>query len=299
MNRRILTHNGQLRPMFGESVLELGRRRFFAKEGEEGGEGGEGENKGGTSWRDGLDDEYRTHPSLQKYDSVNGLAKSQIELQKLINAKGVIVPVEGSSDEVIGKFHNAIGRPETSDKYAFDVAKDLHEGVVSTPETQKDFKDMAHKVGLTSKQAASLHSWYLKNISDGMTQQDEADKMSVNEANTALSGKYGTLLEAKKALVTKMVGSFAGEGMQKKIAAGLGADPEFIEMMVNLGEKMSEDSLGKGFKFAGDMTPESASAKIDAIRADKDHPFNVEGPLHKAAVDEMTALYQIAGSLRT
>ena len=284
---------GHLKPITG----------MFAEGDGEGDGSGEGDGKGdegkGGSWRDGLGDELRSHPNMLKFEDVGALGKGYNELSKLIGAKGVIVPVEGSSDEVISKFHNAIGRPETADKYAFEVSKDLHAGVVSTPETQKGLKEMAHKIGLTSKQASELHSWYLKSQSDSMTQQDEADKMAVNEANAKLSGKYGTLLEAKKALVTKMVGSFAGESMQKKIAEGLGADPDFLEMMVNLGEKMSEDSLGAGFKFAGDMTPEAASAKIDEIRRDPNHPFNVEGPLHKAAVDEMTALYQIAGSLRT
>ena len=248
-----------------------------------------------------LSEGLKVDPSMLKFEKVSNeeIAKSYISLQSKISAKGLTIPNKEAGEQEISDFYKALGRPNTSDEYQIEVPKDLHESIVSTPESQKVFKDQCHKIGLTPTQTQGLHSWYMTELSNVLKQQDEADTKSMNEAKTALNAKWGTTTEAKTALAMKVIDKFGGDKVQELLDKGFGNNPIEIEMFSEIGEKLSEDVLGPGGKsLFGGLTPAAAQAKVNTILNDPKHPYNIgENPLHKEAVEEMLTLNKIITSV--
>jgi len=245
-----------------------------------------------------LSEEVRTSPSMLKFQksSPDDVAKSYINLESKINAKGVLIPGPKATEEEKATFFKTLGRPDTPDGYLFELPKDIHPSLVSDEASQKVFKGIAHQFGLTAEQATGLHGWYITELSNVLKQQDEADEKTRKEAETALRGRWGTTYDTKLALAQRVLNKFGGEKIKPLLEKGLGNDPVIIELFANIGDKLSEDVLGPGGKSQyGGLTPEAANAKIAEIRANPKHPFNDgASPLHKEAVEEMSTLYQIA-----
>ncbi len=251
---------------------------------------------GGKGFYGGLSTEVQNNPSMLKFKdkSSEDVAKSYIELQGKIGAKGVIVPIDGASDDEISNFHKAIGRPDNADGYQIEVPKDLHESIVSTAESQKVFKTQCHKMGLNTKQAQNLHSWYMTELSNVLKRQDVDDKKASDEADTTLHSKWGTTYDVKLALASKVISKFGGEKAHEFLDKGFGNNPAIVEMMANIGEKFSEDVLGPGGKSGlGGMSPQVAQDRVAAIRADSKHAYHNAGPGHTEAVAEMLELNKI------
>ncbi len=57
-----------------------------------------GEVQGSTDWRSGINPEFANNQSLQEYKDINGLAKSHIELQKMMGSS-IRIPAENASPE--------------------------------------------------------------------------------------------------------------------------------------------------------------------------------------------------------
>lgn len=244
---------------------------------------------------EGFSPEIKNHPSIQKFDNAESLGKSYVELERKIGAKGVIIPAHGAGAEEVSSFHKALGRPDVSDGYQFQIPENMHKAVVSTAETQKDFKDVAFKHGLSADQAKGLHSWYLSKLSDAHTQQEASEKTARDEASTALRSKWGTMNDTNMALAQKVIAKFGGEKAQEFLDKGLGNDPAMIEFFATIGGKLSEDVLGPGGNSRfGAMNATEAQAKINETLANPNHPYqDSNSPLHAESVKEMTSLYQI------
>ncbi len=245
----------------------------------------------------GLSEELRGNPSMMKFkeSSNEDIAKSYINLQGKISAKGLTIPGKNAPEQEVKDFYTALGRPDTADGYQITLAQDLHKSIVSNSESQKVFKTQCHKEGLSATQTQNLHTWYMTELSNVLKQQDEADDKAMKEGETALTSKWGTTYEAKKALAVKVVNKFAGEKAQELLDKGLGSDPAMLEMFADIGDKLSEDVLGPGGKSKfGALTPEAAQAQINEIRGNPKSAYNDgQNPLHKEAVEEMTGLYTI------
>lgn len=244
----------------------------------------------------GLSAEVQSNPSMMKFKgkSAEDVAKSYIDLQSKISAKGLTIPNKNASKEEMAEFYKALGRPDTMDGYQLSVAQDLHKSIVSNAESQKVFKEQCYKLGLNSEQTQGLHSWYMGELSNTMKQMDEADEKASNEATTALRARWGTTYDAKLALATKVVNKFGGEKAQEFLDKGLGNDPVIIEMFANIGDKLSEDALGPGGKSQyGGLTPDAAEAKKKEILHNPKHPYHISGPGHKEAVEEMLELNKL------
>jgi len=252
---------------------------------------------GGKSFYGSLSEEVRSNPSMLKFEKVSNeeIAKSYINLQGKISAKGLLMPGPNASDDEKSAFYKDLGRPETADGYTLTPPQDLHKNIVSTPESQKVFKGQCHKIGLTSEQTQGLHTWYLTELSNVLKQQDVEDTKVTNEAKTALMAKWGTTYDANLELANKVVNKFGGEKVLELFKEGLGANPLVLEMMANIGDTLSEDVLGPGGKSQfGGLTPQAAQAKINETLANTKHAYhNSNDPMHKDAVEQMTSLYRI------
>ena len=243
------------------------------------------------TWTERLPEDMRQHPSLKNFKTEADLAKSWINAQKIIGMDKVPVPGKNSKPEVWEEVYNRLGRPSDPDSYKLPVPENMPEELKNEAE-QKEFKGVAHKLGLLPHQVAGLYDWWTQKNLSGIEQAKEANTKSAQDAETALRQEWGMAYDQKLELGKKMIRSFARqddlEYIEKK---GLGNDPVLIRIFAAAGKRMSEDSLS-GKPPVEFYSPEEARAKIKELEAnpalyDKAHPE------HDLIQQKRTALYKM------
>lgn len=133
------------------------------------------------SWLDNLDEEDRALAESRSWDSPKKALTSYRELERL---KGVppdrLVTLPGDEDdpEAWSSVYRKLGAPEKPDEY--DIAINVQD-----ENRLNQFREIAHKIGLTKKQAAALAEFdaqYLGSLSEQTTQQTQEQLQREEEA---------------------------------------------------------------------------------------------------------------------
>jgi len=240
------------------------------------------------NWRTQLGDEgVKNNAALDKFKTVEGIAKSYLSLEKMVGKDKISIPTDATSEEEMSDFYNKLGRPETAEGYKFDKAE-LPDGIPYDEELEKGFASKAHELGLSQKQAGELLNWYNGASIEGISQAEKANADAMVEAEIGLKKEWGNAYESKLAIANKAVRTFEAADELKRL--GLHNNPVMVKMMSKIGEAISED------KLVGDsgtnMTPADAKSEIDSIMGDKKSPyFNSDHPQHKEFVTKVNKLY--------
>lgn len=282
--------------------------------GGDGGDGGDGDQGAGKgTWidtlpenvRSGIPEEYTKDPNVTKFKNIPDFLKSHISLGKMVGAKGVIVPKDDAKPEEVEKFYNALGRPEKPEGYKIDVPKDLHKSIVITPESISGYQMLAHKHGLSQKQADGLNKDWLTIQNKIAVENERAEIEAAQTAETKLRTEWGSKFEAKRDMIAKAMLRAGGQEALDAMGGveGLGNNIPVMRAWGNLIGLLSEDSIntlkvengGSGDGQHGNETPEQAIEKIRAMNSDPKHPFMDEKhPDHDKAIEERKRLYKIA-----
>lgn len=219
-----------------------------------GGGGGAGQGGGdGKGWLESLPDEIRSDPSLAVFKDVAGLAKSFVNAQKMLGADKVILPTDKSTEEEWNAFYQKIGRPESPDKYEIKApqGKELNQDLT------KNFKVVAHKLGLSPKQVSGLAEWNFGALEAAEAARKTQETTQVRESIMAYQQKLGGE-EKYKARVDEArvaVRALANPELSKFLKeSGMGSRPEMIEFFASLKGMMDEDKIkdGTGVAFSGE-----------------------------------------------
>lgn len=292
----ILETLGQFLPLLGMSFMVVG-------EGEGEGAAGEGAaGEGGTppveipvepvDWRTNLSPELKEHPSLATYKSVDDMAKSHINAQKLIGKKGIIPPGKDAKPEEIDAFHKALGRPDKPEDYKLSEVQ-APEGMTEDANLKSGFLATAHAKGMTNEQADAIYSWYNKQVEGAIAQHVEKNKVMKETTEAELRTEYGKAYDQNLDIAKKFIHKFGDEKAMQALEEGLGNDPRLIRMLVKAGKSFSEDMLHVSSNTT--LTPDEAKAEIRKIKGDPKHPYFVQvHHEHKEAVDYMDSLYKQA-----
>ena len=237
-----------------------------------------------------IPENYKDSP-IGKYKTVGELSKGYENAQKLIGAKGVIVPGENATPEDIEKFYNTLGRPEKPEGYKFQPLDNLHPELKMTPEVEAGFNQFVHKHGLTQKQADGVRSEYFNALNTSLVKRDETTNAKRHEAETKLRNEWGADYDNNLKQAKAMLGKYGGEEMNAYANEAAGNDPRLIRFLANIGKKFSEDKFVSGDKFNNHIG--GAQKKINEILLNKEHPYHKKGIGHDEAVQEMYRLYEI------
>lgn len=120
--------------------------------------------------------------------TVAKLAKQAREQEKLIGSS-IRVPGPNASQEEKDQFLAKLGRPEKADGYQFKVPEGLPENLPYDGERANAFKSMAHQLGLTPAQAASIHDWYVGSVVEDFNGQSEVARAAQEERARAETDK--------------------------------------------------------------------------------------------------------------
>lgn len=153
-----------------------------------------------------FDEATREWVTKRQFKDVAAIAKTAYEQEKMLG-NAIRVPGKDAKPEDVEAYLNKLGRPEKADGYDFTVPKDLPETLPYDAERATGFKQLAHSLGLTAKQAASIHDWAVKNAVDDF--QSYSGKTEAERAETA---------KAETAKLEKLWGPLDGDQMKTNLA---------------------------------------------------------------------------------
>jgi hypothetical protein len=254
---------------------------------------------GVTDWRAALPEELREDGTLknfkgEKWEDVGpALAKSLVETKKLVGGS-LRIPGPDAKPGEVAAFRAKLGVPSTPDEYEIQ-RPELPEGFTWNETQEKQFKGIAHAIGLTPAQVQKIIEF------EGQRQLALADTVTQVQAEARAKGEaelrkaWGPAqYDRNMALAKTALRRFGSEALVEHVeTSGVGNHPEFIRFMTKIGEQLLEDGFVKG-EVTDFTTKSEAKRKIDAIMNDMKGPYYTrEHPEHNAAVQEVRDLYEI------
>lgn len=243
------------------------------------------------------DTELRQDPNLQHIKSLEDLAKGYVHAQRLVGKDRIAVPSDENDTEAWNDVLSKLGRPEDPSGYELPELSD--DSPAQLPEGTEDwFKNKAHELGLTNKQARELWGSYISEIAEGEAKQSQ-QRIEEMRQNTEreLRQEWGNAFDDKISDANRALQTYGPEGIMEKVAAtGMGNDPDFIKLMSSIGEQLREDKIGgSAQQFA--RTPDQAKEEIGQLKADKSFMqtyLDRSAAGHNEAVQRMHNLYKEA-----
>lgn len=241
-------------------------------------------------WRASLPADIQSHPTMAKFTTAEGLAKSYINLETQFGADKIIVPKEGDA-EGWGKAYDKLGRPPDASKYEFK-AVEMPAGMEYDKALEDKFRPVAHALGLNQKQAQGMRDWFAANQVEsfnGATQeQKQARETAINDLKRELGSAYDGTKKAAEAALLHLSDKDTLEAAKKN---GLMEDPFFIKIFGKMGrEFLGEDKL----KASGVITeddPAQLKTKIADFRSQHSAAlYDNTHPDHMRRVEELFAL---------
>jgi len=245
------------------------------------------------TWTSSLSEEYRSLPSISKFKTADDLAKSYVNLEKLVGTEKLPIPKDEKDEAGWATVYNRLGRPESADKYQVELK--LAEGLSVPDEAMNGFKQAAFKAGLSNRQIQAIMGYWADIENAAYNQRLEADKNSVIESETSMRRKFGPSFESAKKNVEAFVKLHYPNSKVDSVMGRLLRDPEEFEAVFNASKNFSEDALKVGKPAAFSL--EEARAEANRMMMDANGPFRSSiHPEHDAAVkkynDLMALIYK-------
>jgi hypothetical protein len=231
-------------------------------------------------WIKGLPEELRSAevlPTISKFRLADGeqpvsmpssVVKSYIEAQKKIGQKGVLIPGENASEADVGVFYKALGRPDKPEEYGFKKPENLPKGVNYDDNRAKWFADLAHKTGLSTKQATTLFNEYNTNVIKESQDQLKAVEYFKKESSTSLKKEWGSNFEKNLDKANAAVKLFGGKDFIELLkATGMDAHPLMIKAWERVANRIGEASLVDGYVESG-TKPLYTKSKLEQMMKD-------------------------------
>ena len=168
---------------------------------------------------------------------------SQLKAQSVGTVK---MPAQDAPKEAWDQFYKELGRPDSAEAYALQKPQ-VPAGMRYSEEQEKWFRGVVHALGLTQAQAAGIYAeWNKQQEAEFQKQsqtrlaQRQAEK---NAAETELKQRYkdaylDKMESMRQAYLALMPGGATGKLFKKVQALGLDNDPDFLQMWINIGEKI-------------------------------------------------------------
>lgn len=244
------------------------------------------------------DEDLKADQSLQQVQSVEDLAKGYVHAQKLVGKDKLVLPKDENDTDAWNDVFKKLGRPNDPSEYELPSLDENSKAQV--PEgTDEWFKNKAHELGLTNKQARDLWSSYLTDVAEKTAESAEQQAQQAREqAEAQLKQEFGKAFDEKlnDARVALKQYDTDGSVTQALDQSGLGNDPAVIKMLSQIGEQFREDKVGGSSKQFS-RTPEQAQQEIRDLKLDQSFQqawMNPQAPGHQAAVEKLQALYEEA-----
>lgn len=255
-------------------------------------EAAENQDAGGNdnaSWRDSLSDDLKGSLTLEKFNSVEALAKSYTEIEKKIGTDTVLIPTESSSEDDVNSFLNRAGRPDKPEGYSLT----LPEGGEMSDTDLANFREDLWKAGVSQKRAQDmLSNTYERNkLADEQAIVDDKKAIEVRtEENLRnLRTEWGSAHYDNNMKIAKdSIIEHGGEDLWKMLTEkNLDTEPSILLAFAKVAKERGSDKLpdvnnSEGYQTTGDLEKRKSE-----IMDNLDGPFYHKGHAdHDKAVKE-------------
>ncbi len=221
------------------------------------------------NWYSTLSEEYRNHPSIQKFNDANGLAKSYLNLESMMGQEKIPVPKGVDDSNAWGLYRKAFNVPEAAENYNIKI-----EGVED--EKLGLFKELFHKHNISQDTAQALADAYVEDLKGLFAHQDQLKQVAMENATNDLKKEWGLKYEENLKTARNFLEKMAGNEEDYKYFEGvIGNDAKFIKLLSKMGESISEGSLGGFESQTGGFvkTPKEAEAELNSILNNPDDAY--------------------------
>ncbi|MFP4476807.1 MAG: hypothetical protein ACLFOY_14710 [Desulfatibacillaceae bacterium] len=237
-------------------------------------------------WREALPGDIAEDPSLADIRDVASLAKGYVHAQRMVGRDKIAVPREGETAQWEAVY-NRLGRPEAPDGYELPEPEGLPEQVQPSEEWAGHFKQFAHENGLNTNQASAVWNFVHRLAADGINGSVEEQKRWAAEREAENRAEWGLDYDRRHKLARQAALRFGDREVEKMVAK----NPVLARVFAKVGERVGEDSLGRGESHPV-MTPDEARSKINKIIGNFKHPYHDSShPGHEDAVNEVARLH--------
>lgn len=248
------------------------------------------------SWRDSLPDDIKSAPTLSKFETIEGMAKSYVNLERMLGADKVVVPKEGDT-EGWNSFYKAAGQPEKPDEYGFKAPEKIPEGMQYDAELDTKLAAIIHKGGANKHQAAIIREGLLELVASGATANLEAAKaqeavreQAIISGTNALKAEWGDAFEQRGQAAKKFVESrFSPDHYALLDSLGVFNNPAAIKDYYRMGTAMVGEKV-----LIGESTiaaPGDLDMSIADLRKNHEAALNDRShPEHSIRLAELTRL---------
>ena len=233
-----------------------------------------------TSWRDSLPDDIKSAPTLSKFETLEGLAKSYVNLEKMVGTDKVPVPKEGDT-EGWARWDKAAGVPEKLEDYGFKPPEGLPEGLQYVPELDQRLATALQKAGVAKGRAGAVRDEVLAIATEVETAKLKQQQAAREAGMADLKKEYGQAFNQEMTRAKLAVKEYAGDEFVAFLEeTGYGDDPRMIRAFNKIAKRtMGDKSLLSGEGVAISQTPADLdkaitdhTAKYGAALFDKSHP---------------------------
>lgn len=256
----------------------------------------------GFSWKSQLGPDLANSPTLQKFeDSKEGLSKafeSHHNLEKLLGHEKVPIPKGPEDVEGRARLFKALGVPEKPEGYALPDAT-IPESLKGLTFDKQRFSEIIHKHNLTPEQAKGVWAEYNQINQELYNNALREQQANLTKVINETRAEWGDTYEANIELGQMVINKFSKDQETNDWAtANFAKDPRGIKMLAEIGKHFAENKVGDFTSKRFSLTPAEAQKEIDAVRADKNHPYNNEKApkaLRDQAIDQVNSLYAVIG----
>lgn len=262
-----------------------------------------------------LPEDVLSQGNLKDFKTPVDLAQSYVNLQRMVGNSVRIPPADATAEakkEFLSKIKDVegiilkedpdvwhkIGKPKTAAEYQLE---DLLPSSVTleTPGVANEienFKKTAHELNLTNEQARKIAESKLKELS----MHQELSRKKFDECVETLKKEWGADYENRVNAAKNIAKVFTdkyGPAMKELINSPAANNPAFAQILNELAVAYKEKGHVGMQKTHFGMTPEDAKRKIADRKADTgfmQRYMNSTHPEHKIAVEELSALYELA-----
>jgi hypothetical protein len=238
-------------------------------------------------WRSSLTDELKNNPTIQNIKDLESAANTLVHQQKMIGSR---IPIP-KTDEEKAELYTKLGRPETSEKYNFAIPE-THSKFFNE-EQVKQFKNVAHQIGLNNDQAKALIDFQVKSVDFENQRRDS--EMTVGKKNTEemLRKDWGYDYDNKVRSARRAMSVYADNELMELLDTEAGNHPSVVRLFARLGEDITEEMAKNTQNNKLAVSPVDAKGDIQKIYADAKHPYHNAGhPEHKNAVEQVRQLHE-------
>ena len=238
-------------------------------------------------WRTGFEEEVKNDPTIQNIKDVESAAKTLIHQQKMLGSRIPIPKTDEEKSELYGK----LGRPEKSDQYEISIP-DTHNQYFQD-ENIKNFKAVAHNIGLNNDQVQKLIDYQVESI-NYQTQQAQSNLESgKGETESLLRKEWGFEYDKNVRSAQRAMKVYGDEELTALMNTEAGNHPSVIKLFARLGEDITEDMAKNTQNNKLAVSPIDAKGDIQKVMADAKHPYHNAGhPEHLNAVEQVRQLHE-------